>query len=63
MSKLALAFLSRHIPTAKQVELAKAQGFTLHHIGDTDAFTVVPSFVNEAGTRLGIRITPPPPAP
>jgi hypothetical protein len=33
-----MAFISRHVPTAKQVELAQAQGFQLVHIGDMDAF-------------------------
>lgn len=39
------AFISRHKPTQDQVRLAAEQGIVLHHIGDTDAFTVTPSWV------------------
>lgn len=49
-----LAFISRHQPTAEQAALAAEQGFTLHHVGDADAFTVDDRFVHEAGKRLGV---------
>ena len=49
-----LAFISRHAPTAEQVSLAAEQGFTLHHVGDADAFTVTNGFVDEAGVRLDV---------
>ena len=48
------AFITRHAPTAEQVELASEQGITLHPIGDTDAFSVGNSFVHEAGNRLNV---------
>jgi len=48
------AFISRHAPTSEQVALASEQGFTLHSIGDTDAFTVGNGFVHEAAARLDI---------
>lgn len=48
------AFITRHQPTAEQVELASEQGITLHPIGDTDAFTISNSFVHEAGNRLNV---------
>lgn len=50
----ALAFISRHAPTAEQVALAEAQGFTLHHVGDADAFAVGNGFVHEAAARLDV---------
>lgn len=34
------AFISRHVPTEGQIEMAKAQGIDLVHIGDLDAFSV-----------------------
>lgn len=52
MSKL--AFISRYLPTAEQTELASEQGFTLHHVGDVDAFTVVNRFIHDVGNRLGL---------
>lgn len=48
------AFISRHQPTAEQIELAAEQDVILHHIGDADAFTVGNSFVHEAGGRLDV---------
>lgn len=48
------AFISRHEPTAEQLALATDYGITLYHIGDTDAFTVDPSFVRAAAKRLGV---------
>ena len=34
------AFISRHQPTAEQIDLATEQGITLYTVGDADAFTV-----------------------
>ena len=34
------AFISRHVPTIGQLQLAADQGITLVQIGDRDAFTV-----------------------
>ena len=39
------AFISRHKPTQDQVQLAAEQGIVLHSIGDVDAFTVTPAWV------------------
>ena len=49
-----MAFISRHEPTAGQIALAAQQGFTLHHVGDADAFTISSSFVHEAAIRLNV---------
>ena len=43
------AFISRHKPTAEQLQLAATQGIELIHIGDTNAFSVTPEFVNSKG--------------
>lgn len=40
------AFISRHIPTDTQVQLAADAGVNLVHVGDADAFTVTPAFVH-----------------
>jgi len=32
------AFVSRHVPTQGQIELAASKGITLEHVGDRDAF-------------------------
>lgn len=39
------AFISRHKPTPEQVQLAAEQDIILHHVGDADAFTVTPYWV------------------
>jgi hypothetical protein len=39
------AFISRHVPTEEQVQLATEQGIELVHVGDADAFTVSPSWL------------------
>lgn len=54
MTTAALAFISRHAPTAEQVALAAEQGFALHSIGDADALTVGNGFVHEAAASLGV---------
>ena len=33
-----LFFISRHVPTIEQVELARAHGYEIEHVGDLDAF-------------------------
>lgn len=48
------AFISRHEPTPEQMALAEEQDIVLHHVGDTDAFTVTPGFVFDAGNRLEV---------
>lgn len=40
------AFISRHQPTAGQVELAAQDGIELVSVGDHDAFSVSPSWVD-----------------
>lgn len=37
-----MAFISRHEPTPKQYELAEEKGFHLVHVGDMDAFNIMP---------------------
>jgi len=53
------AFLSRHQPTAEQIALAAARGIELVPIGDCDAFTVAPSFVDAAGAFSGVVVVHP----
>jgi len=43
------AFISRHKPTVEQLLIALGEGIELIHIGDTDAFSVTPEFVNSKG--------------
>ena len=44
-----MAFISRHVPTAAQIQMAADEGFKLIHVGDADAFTVSPGWVHEKG--------------
>lgn len=44
-----IAFISRHAPTQEQESMANAQGFTIVHIGDADAFSVTSAFVYDKG--------------
>lgn len=44
-----IAFISRHTPTQEQEAMANAEGFTLEHIGDADAFSLSPCFVYQHG--------------
>ena len=37
------AFISRHVPTPKQVQIAADKGITLVHVGDVDAFDMSPA--------------------
>jgi hypothetical protein len=53
------AVISRHEPNSCQHELASEQGITLHHIGDTDAFTVTPEWVAEHGEFQGVVVVHP----
>lgn len=54
-----MAFISRHKPTGRQVELAREQGFELLHVGDADAFRVGPGFVHEAGPFEAVAVVHP----
>lgn len=53
------AFLSRHEPTQRQHELVANRGITLVHIGDADAFTVGPAFIDHAGAFDGVVVVHP----
>lgn len=53
------AFISRHEPTAEQIKMAQSQEIELVHIGDTDAFSVTPGFVYEAGAFEGVVVVHP----
>ena len=53
------AFISRHEPTAEQHALADGMGISLHSIGDADAFTVTPAFVDQEGAFEGVIVVHP----
>lgn len=53
------AFISRHIPTDGQGQLAADKGIELVHVGDADAFTVDPSFVDDHGAFEGVVVVHP----
>lgn len=53
------AFVSRHIPTPGQVALALAQGIELVPIGDADAFSITPGWVDGQGQFEGVVIVHP----
>jgi hypothetical protein len=53
------AFISRHLPTAGQMELAQAQGIELVQVGDADAFSVDPAWVYERGAFEGVVVVHP----
>jgi len=53
------AFISRHEPTAEQHALADGMGISLQSIGDADAFTVTPAFVDDAGDFEGVVVVHP----
>jgi hypothetical protein len=40
------AMISRHAPTEGQIALAAREGIELAHVGDADAFTVGPYFLD-----------------
>ena len=54
-----MAFISRHVPTQRQYELAREQGFELLHIGDYDAFSVDSGFVHAAGPFEAVAVVHP----
>ena len=58
---LVFAFLSRHKPTQRQIDLTLAQGIELVHIGDRDAFTVEQSelFDHDEGPFDGVIVAHP----
>lgn len=43
------AFISRHLPTQGQVDMAAERGIELIHVGDADAFSVTPEWVHSRG--------------
>lgn len=47
------AFISRHVPTQGQIDLAAAQGVTLITTGDMDAFNVDLQTVHDLGIDNG----------
>ena len=53
------AFISRHLPTDGQIKLAADQGIDLIHVGDADAFTVSPSWVDGLGVFDGVAVVHP----
>jgi len=53
------AFISRHSPTQEQVALATEKGIELIPIGDCDAFTISPSFVDAIGPFDGVVVVHP----
>jgi hypothetical protein len=53
------AFISRHLPTEGQITLAADQGIELVHVGDADAFSVAPSFVDGHGAFEGVIVVHP----
>lgn len=53
------AFISRHAPAPSQIEMAKAQGIDLEHVGDADAFNVSCAFVYEKGDYEGVVVVHP----
>ena len=53
------AFISRHVPTDSQHQLAAEQDIELTHIGYHDAFTVAPGFVDAAGAFEGVVVVHP----
>lgn len=53
------AFISRHSPTEGQIALAAKEGIELIHVGDADAFTVSPAWVDEHGAFDGVVVVHP----
>ena len=56
---LKFAFISRHLPTPGQVDLAAARGIELVHVGDADAFSVDREWVREKGQFEGVIVVHP----
>ena len=42
-----ILFVSRHKPTDEQIEVARDQDCGLFHIGDCDAFSITPEWIEE----------------
>lgn len=53
------AFISRHTPSAGQIQLAAEKEIELLAVGDCDGFTVSPAFVYEAGPFEGVVVVHP----
>jgi hypothetical protein len=53
------AFISRHQPTESQLRLAKEAGIELIPVGDSDAFSVSPSWVDGIGDFSGVVVVHP----
>jgi hypothetical protein len=53
------AFISRHVPTTEQAELAAEKGIELVVVGDMDAFSVTPSDVASKGEFAGVVVVHP----
>lgn len=53
------AFISRHAPTEGQIELAANEDIELVPVGDADAFTVSPSWVDDHGAFDGVVVVHP----
>lgn len=52
-----VAFISRHAPTARQIELADEAGIELVHVGDADGFTVDPlDIIQRVQEKLPFRL-------
>lgn len=59
MSNKKLAFVSRHVPTQGQNELANDMGFDLVHVGDLDAFAITPEMIAGMGQFDGVVVVHP----
>ena len=57
--KTLFAFISRHTPTERQIELAAEQGIEVVHIGDLDAFTADVGAVMRRGPFEGVIVVHP----
>ena len=53
------AFISRHTPTDEQADLAQTQDVELVHVGDADAFSIGPDFVDAHGAFDGVAVVHP----
>ena len=53
------AFISRHAPTPEQHALAAEHGIELVPVGDFDAFSVGPGFVDDFGAFDGVVVVHP----
>jgi hypothetical protein len=53
------AFISRHAPTDGQKQMAADKGIELAHVGDADAFSIIPSWIDEQGAFDGVVVVHP----